>query len=187
MQQNKTTTNQVLKLQKIKFTNHFHEQESHLSKVPGLYYNSQLRAVKTFLSSRQIMNSRWLWNSHQGHKFLRAAASRDFLNLIKNSISRGLQEIFSTAVQFHQNTCKSGNNAVKMCQVSQDIARFDCFTDLNLFKYAFNVIQNWETDVLQFYLMVLNFLFAVMNQKEMKVAGQGWLTSRRFCLATGRY
>ena len=117
------------------------------------------------------MNSRWLWNSHQGHKFLRAVASRDFLNLIKNGISRGFQEIFSTAMQFHQNTCKSGNNAVKMCQVSQDIARFECFTDLNLFKYAFNVIQNWETDVLQFYLMVLNFLFAVMNQKEMKVVG----------------
>ena len=27
--------------------------------------------------------------------------------------------------------------------------------DLNLFKYVFNVIQNWETDALQFYLMVL--------------------------------
>ena len=157
MQQNKATTNQVLKLQNTKFKNYFYKQESHLSKVPGLYYNSQLRAVKTFFSSRQIMNSRWLWNSHQGYKFLRAAASKDFLNLIKNSISRGLQEIFSTAMQFHQNTCKSGNNAVKMCQVSQHIARFDCFRDLNLFKYAFNVIQNWETNSLQFYPTVLNF------------------------------
>ena len=29
--------------------------------------------------------------------------------------------------------------------------------DLNLFKYVFNVIQNWETDALQFYLMVRIF------------------------------
>ena len=112
------------------------------------------------------MNGRWLWNRHQRYKFLRAEASRDILNLIKNDISTGFQEIFSTAIQFHQNTCKSGNNAVKMCQVSQHIARFECFTDLNLFKYAFNVIQNWETDVLQFYLMVLNFLLAVMIEGD---------------------
>ena len=151
MQQNNTTTNQVLKLQNIKFTDHFHKQESHLSKVPGLYHNSQLRAVKTFLCNRLIMNSRRLWNSYQRHKFLGAEASRDTLNLIKNSIFRGFQLIFSTAMQFHQNTCKSEKNAIKMSQVSQDIARFECFTDLNLSKYAFNVIQNWETDVLQFY------------------------------------
>ena len=112
------------------------------------------------------MNGRRLWNSHQRHKFLRAEAYRDILNLIKNGISRGFQEIFSTAMQFHQNTCKSGNNAVKMCRVSQHIARFECFTDPNLFKYAFNVIQNWETDVLQFYLMVLNFLLAVMIEGD---------------------
>ena len=166
MQQNKTTTNQVLKLQNIKFKNHFHKQESHLSKVPGLYHNSQLRAVKTFLCSRLIMNSRRLWNSHQRHKFLRAEASGDILNLIKNGISRGFQGVFSTAMQFHQNTHKSGNNSVKMSQVSLDIVQFECFTDLNLFKYAFNVIQNWEMDVLQFYLNVLNFLLAVMIEGD---------------------
>ena len=37
------------------------------------------RAVKTFLSSRLIMNGRRLWNSHRRHKFLRAKASRDIL------------------------------------------------------------------------------------------------------------
>ena len=42
-----------------------------------------------------------------------------------------------------------------MSQAFHDIARFERFTDLNLFKYAFNVIQNWETDALQFYSMVL--------------------------------
>ena len=45
----------------------------------------------------------------------------------------------------------------------QDIAQFERFTGLNLLEDAFNVIQNWETDALQFYLMILNyFLLAVM-------------------------
>ena len=30
--------------------------------------------------------------------------------------------------------------------------------DLNLFKFAFNVNKNWETDALQFYSMVLFFV-----------------------------
>ena len=34
-----------------------------------------------------------------------------------------------------------------MSQAFHDIARFERFIDLNVFKYyAFNVIQNWETD-----------------------------------------
>ena len=40
-----------------------------------------VRAAKTFLSSRLIMNSRQLWNSHQRHKFMRAEASRDILKI----------------------------------------------------------------------------------------------------------
>ena len=31
------------------------------------------------------------------------------------------------------------------------------YIDLTLFKYVFNVIENWETDALQFYSMVLIF------------------------------
>ena len=49
------------------------------------------------------------------------------------------------------------NNAIELSQVFQEIARFERFTDLNLLKYAFNVIQHWETDELQFYSMVLTF------------------------------
>ena len=44
-----------------------------------------------------------------------------------------------------------------LSQVFHNIARFECFTDLKLFKYAFNAIQNWEADALQFYSMVLIF------------------------------
>ena len=54
-------------------------------------------AVKKFLSSRLIMNSRRLWNSHQRHKLLRAQASKDILNnSLGNGVSRGFQEVFST-------------------------------------------------------------------------------------------
>ena len=56
---------------------------------------------------------------------------------------------------FRHNTRKTGNNAIEMSQPFLNITRFECFTDLNLFKYAFNDIQNWEMDALQFYSMVL--------------------------------
>ena len=56
---------------------------------------------------------------------------------------------------FRHNTRKTRNNAIEMSQLFLNITRFECFTDLNLFKYAFNDIQNWETDALQFYSMVL--------------------------------
>ena len=58
---------------------------------------------------------------------------------------------------FGHNTCRTGNNAVEISQVFHDIARFERFTDLNMFKYAFIVIQNWEMDALQFHSMVLIF------------------------------
>ena len=58
---------------------------------------------------------------------------------------------------FRQNTCKTGNNAVKMSLVFQDIAWFKRFTGQDLLEYVFNVIQNWETDALQFYSIVLIF------------------------------
>ena len=45
---------------------------------------------------------------------------------------------------FRHNTSKTGNCAVEMSQVFHDIVRFERFRNLNLFKYAFNVIQNWE-------------------------------------------
>ena len=54
------------------------------------------------------------------------------------------QEVFSTtadAMLFRQNTRKTGNNTVHVPS-----ALFERFTDLNQFKYAFNVHQNWETD-----------------------------------------
>ena len=83
-----------------------------------------------FLSSRLIMNSRQL-----------KARS------LRNGVSRDFQEVFSTtdAMLFCQNTRKTaGNNAVEMSQAFHDVVRFERFTDLNLFKYAFNVIQSGQ-------------------------------------------
>ena len=44
-----------------------------------------------------------------------------------------------------------------MSQAFCDIEQIKHFTDLNLFKYAYNVIQNWQMQALQFYSMVLIF------------------------------
>ena len=58
---------------------------------------------------------------------------------------------------FRQNTRKTENNVIEMLQALHYMAQFKRFTDLNLFKYVFNVIQNWNMDALQFYSMVLFF------------------------------
>ena len=47
-----------------------------------------------------------------------------------------------------------------------DVGWFERFTDLNLFKYVFNVIQNWETDALQILFNGAYFLLAVMVQGD---------------------
>ena len=44
-----------------------------------------------------------------------------------------------------------------MSEAFQDIACFECFTDLNLLEYTFNLIQNWEMDAVQFFSMMLIF------------------------------
>ena len=91
------------------------------------------------------MNSRQLWNSNQRHKFLSAKASRDILKFSVLEIAfRGFQEVFSTTdtMLFRRNTYKTGNYAVEMSQAFHNIAQFEWFTDLNLFKYTFNIIQN---------------------------------------------
>ena len=51
----------------------------------------------------------------------------------------------------------TGNIAIEMSQAFHNIARFERFKDLNLLKYAFNVVQNWNTDALQSYSMVHMF------------------------------
>ena len=64
---------------------------------------------------------------------------------------------------FRQNTRKTGNNAIEMSQALHCIARFERFTDLNLFKWTFSVIQNWYADALQYYSMVV-FLLAIIGE-----------------------
>ena len=91
------------------------------------------------------MSRRRLWNSHQKYKFLRAKASRDILEFrVSEMPFPGVfKKCFSTldAILLHQNTRKTGNNAV---------VQFKHFTDINLFKYAFNVIHPHYSMVLIF-------------------------------------
>ena len=101
------------------------------------------------------MNSRRLWNSHQRYKFLRFETSKDILKIRVSEMAfpgfpRGIFHRGRHVVSSEY----TGNNAIEMSQAFQDIARFERFTDLNLLEYAFNVIQNWETDSLQFYSMM---------------------------------
>ena len=50
---------------------------------------------------------------------------------------------------FRRNTRKTGNNTFDMSQAFHDIARFERFTDLILFKCAVNVvIQTWEMELI---------------------------------------
>ena len=68
------------------------------------------------------------------------------------------------AMLLGQNTRKTGNNAVKMSQVFLSMAQFERFAVLNLFKYVFNVIQNWETVTMLF--DGAYFLLAVMVEGD---------------------
>ena len=114
------------------------------------------RAAKKYLSSRLIMNSRRL-NLVQlapRHRCLRAEASRDILKfrVLEMPFPRVFKRYFHcghhvVSSEYIENTRKTGNNVVKMSQAFHDITQLKHFTDLNLFKYEFNVmIQNWQTD-----------------------------------------
>ena len=95
------------------------------------------------------------------HKFLRAEASRDIFKFRVSEITFPgvFKRYFPSRMPYFLrcNTHKTGNNAVEMSQAFHDMARFERFTDLNLFTYVFDVIQNWDTDTLQFYSIVLIF------------------------------
>ena len=88
---------------------------------------------------------------HQRHTFFRAEASWDIL---KFGVST------ADTMLFRQNTCDF-KHTVEMSQAFHDVVWLERFTDLNLFKYAFNVIQNWKTDALQILFDAAYFLLAV--------------------------
>ena len=67
---------------------------------------------------------------------------------------------------FRQNTCNTGNNAVEMSQAFHSITQVKRFTGVNLFKYAFNDIQNWKTNALQILFDAAYFLLAVMIEGD---------------------
>ena len=113
---------------------------------------------KRFLSSRLMMNSRQLCNSHQRHKLLWAKASRDILKI--RVLEMAFPGVFKRCFPLRTPCCFVRIHAsleTMPSQAFQDIKQFKHSTGLNLLEYVFNVIQNWETDALQFYSMVLIF------------------------------
>ena len=76
--------------------------------------------------------------------------------------------MFPTAdvIMFHQNTCKTGNSAVKMSLAFQDIAWFKRFTGLNLLEYVFNAIQNWDNRCFTILFDIAYFLLEVMAEGD---------------------
>ena len=93
------------------------------------------------------MNSRRLWNSHQRHKLLRAKASMDILKFRVSEMP--FPWVFKKYFPLRTPCCFIGIHArletmpsKLMSQAFHNLARFEHFTDLNLFKYAFNTIQN---------------------------------------------
>ena len=114
---------------------------SHRSFATMRAWCNDCRAVKKFLSSSLIMNSRWLWNLHQRQKFLRTKASRDivFPGFFKRYFPprtpccfiRILGKLWTMLSKCPRRSTTSNGS-------------------MYLFKYVFSVIQNWETDALQF-------------------------------------
>ena len=93
------------------------------------------RAVKKFLSSRLITNSRRLWNSHTNGT---SEASRDILKFrVSEMVVPGVFKRYfppRMACCFVRMHARLGTIAIEISQAFNNIARFECFTDLNLFK-----------------------------------------------------
>ena len=62
-----------------------------------------------------------------------------FPGVSKRYFNRGHHTVSS---EYIENTHKTGNNAIETSQAFHDIAPFEHFIDVNLFKYLFNVIEN---------------------------------------------
>ena len=74
---------------------HSSDQHRTVNLIYKQKWNQASRAVKKILSSRLVIKSRRLWNSHQRYKFLRAEASRDILKLASEmAFQTGFQEVF---------------------------------------------------------------------------------------------
>ena len=145
-----------------------------------------------FLSSRLIMNSRQLWNLHQRHKFLRAEASRHILKFKVSEMAFAgvLKRYFPLRtpccfVRIHIRLETMPQKIKLMFQVLHDITRFKRFTDLNLFKYAFHGIQNWERSALQLQFDGAYFLLQVMveghESSRLRMANQPAVLAKCKC------
>ena len=114
------------------------------------------------------MNSRRLWNSYQRHKFLRdilkfRVVEMLFPAVFKRYFRRGRHVVSS---EYIENTRKTGNNNVAMSQALHDIARFERFTDLNLFKICAQCHSKLAKGCFTILFDGAYFLFAVMVEGD---------------------
>jgi len=78
----------------------------------------------------------------------------------------GLIGLFSTAdvILCHQNTRKTGNSAMEMSQAFQDIALVRIHRSKK--RIAFNAIQNWEMNALQYFIQWCLFFVSSYGRRR---------------------
>ena len=121
------------------------------------------------------MNSRRLWNSHQRHTFFegRGILGHFENQSLGNGVSRAFQEVFSSmdAMLFRPITHKTQDWE----QCRRNVPGVPRHCTVRTFhrskpKYAFKVIQNWETDALQYISFGGAYFRRQLWQKKMKLA-----------------
>ena len=117
----------------------------------GFVLVRDLRGCQKVSSSRPIMNSRRLWNAHQRHKFLRAEAFRDILKLrVSEMVFPG---VFKRNFPPRMLCCLVRILATLGTMPSKCRRHSTTSHGSNVSHF----FQNWSTDALQFYSMVLIF------------------------------
>ena len=135
------------------------------------------------------MNSRRLWNSQKRNKFLRAEASRDILKFRVSEMSfpRALKRYFPprTPCCFVRIHARLGIMPLKCPRhsVTSHGSNISQKTCSNICSMSFKTGKQMCYNFIRWCL----FFCQPLWQKEIKVASLGWLTSPRFCPATGPY
>ena len=80
------------------------------------------------------MNTRWLWHLHRSYMFLRAKAAGDKFIVSEMAYPGVFKRYFPPWMLCCLVRILTGNNVFTMSQGVHDIVRFECFTDVNLFK-----------------------------------------------------
>ena len=126
------------------------------------------QSCQKVLSSRLIINSRQLWNSHQRHKFIRAKASRDIwkIRVSEMAFSGVLRGIFHHGCHVVSSEYTQDLHWEQCCLNVPAVPRHRTVWTFHRSKSVeICVIQNLETESLQFYSMVLIFVSSYCRKR----------------------